>query len=329
MYANILQLIREASGIQAAGTINALPVTRRFLAVAFSVEGGGSFPGPEGPTATEYQVMPGYFEAMGIRLLDGRTFSDLDVEGAPEVAIVNETMARLHFDGDAVGGRVRLANSEGEELRQVVGVVGDVRTGTLTSEPPPQVYLPFPQLDNPVGGTVLVVRASNPAVPVPDVIRSAVRDVRPDLALSTVHPLAVDISDALARERLVTLLLTTFAVLALGLATLGIYGVVAYSAMQRSHEMGVRMMLGAEPAHVHRLVVGLGARLATLGIAAGLVASFAATRLLRSLLYEVSELDPVTFVAVPLVLGLMATLAAYVPARRVTASDPLTTLRSE
>ena len=330
VYDAIIARLEALPGVVAAGTTNILPIGYDNVRVDFLIEGQSPPAIADIPTATTYEVTPGYFAAMGIPLLQGRLLNEDDRGERPRVVTINQTMARLYFPGqNPLGHQIRLVNSEPDVVREVVGVVGDVRDLGLAVEAPPQVYEPYAQVEHPIDAMVLVVRTSAPQAGLANILRRAVGGLYPNLPVFAIRALDADLSDALARERFATWLMTAFATIALALAAVGIYGIVAYSVMQRSHEMGVRLVLGAAPGDVLRLVMRQGARLTAFGLACGVLAALVVTRLLESLLYEISATDVTTFVAIPLVLAATALLAAYVPARRAARVDPILALRVE
>ena len=299
----------------------------------------GTFLTIEGQTVTEANrpragyswVEPGYFRTVGIPLIKGRDFTAADDLKAAPVVIINETLARRFFPRqDPIGKRIKPGIGNGYKmppLREIVGVVGDVRQYGLTSAPGPEVYVPLAQ--SPLGSMNFVVLTQVDSLSMVGTIRKEIAEMDKDLPFYGVKTFNQYLGQGFARPRFLTLLLGTFAALALALAAIGLYGLVSYSATRRTHEIGIRMALGAEKRDVLRLVVGQGFKLTIIGLAIGIAGSFAVTRFLSSLLYDVKPTDPVTFIAVPLILAGVALLASYIPARRATKVDPMVALRYE
>jgi putative ABC transport system permease protein len=274
-----------------------------------------------------------YFHAMGIPLLQGRTFTAQDEQGGPPLAIVNETLARQMFKGEnPLGHRIKPNISFGDNdeapMREIVGVAGDVKSSGIGDEPVPEVYAPQTPTDFIGEMTVVVRTGTDPNALVP-AMRSLVSSMDKDLPLRQVKTLDQYVSGSISAARFEALLLGIFAALAFVLTTIGLYGVISYSVVQRTREMGIRVALGAQRESISRMVVREGVLLALIGVGAGLGASLFAVRLIRGLLYGIGATDPVTFIAVPMLLMAVALLASYVPARRATRVDPLVALRYE
>jgi putative ABC transport system permease protein len=264
-------------------------------------------------------------------VLAGRDFTVADDLQSTPVVIVNETLVRRFFPGrNPIGMRIKPGIGNGytePPLRTIVGVVGDVKLSGLTGAVGPQAYVPVAQ--SPLGSMVVVVHtAVDPLSMVPSV-RGAIAAMDRDLPIYNVEPLDRYVVQSLAPSRFVAVLLGSFAAMALALAAIGLYGVVAYSAAQRAHEMGVRLALGAQKRAVLGLVVAQGFKLAVAGVSVGVIGAFALTRFLTRLLYGVRPTDPLTFVAVSGTMIAVALLASYLPARRATMVDPVVALRSE
>ena len=277
-------------------------------------------------TVSHAAVSGDYFKSLEIPLVYGRDFNDRDNKSAPDVVIVNETLARrLSPDGNAVGKRLRM-DSKGDYL-EVVGVVRDIKYETLSEQPVYFAYRPLGQRYRPAM-TVHLRAVGDPASAVAQ-LRAEVKALDPNLPLTDVKTMEEHMRMPLAPAKLFVSLTGGFALLTVLLAAVGLYGVMAYLVSTRTHEIGIRMALGAQTSGIRRLILGQGMRLALIGIAVGLIAAFAFTRILTSLLYGVSPTDPVTFFGVAICLAFVALLACYVPARRATKVDPLIALRYE
>jgi putative ABC transport system permease protein len=282
------------------------------------------------PGADYRPVTQDYFRTMEIPLLSGRDFTDREMKDAPDVVIINKTLeARFFPDRPAVGQRIQIF-PEPTRWREIVGVVGDVRLVGLDTDANPTIYLPMVQnsYPNALRNVFLVVRANgDPKALVPG-IRARLRSLDKDIPISQVQTMEEVVSGSLAQRRLNMSLLVVFAVLAAVLAAVGIYGVMAYMVAQRTHEIGIRLAIGARSTDVLKMVLGEGAKLAAIGVVIGLLAAFALTRIISGLLYGVSAVDPITFVCIPLLIAVVTLLASYVPARRASRVDPNLALRN-
>jgi len=272
-------------------------------------------------------VTPGYFTAMDIPMLAGRDVTAADTPDKEPVAVINETFARLVYPGDNPIGRKFILNLGNDKPHEIIGVVGDVKLVTLEGEIRPTAYLSSRQYA--FGLMNFVVRTTgDPALLAPSAVR-IVRDIDPLLPVSAVRPLDEVFAESIARPRLTAVAMSIFAGAALLLAALGVYGIVAYSVSQRAREFGIRVALGARPGQIIGMVVGQNLRIVAFGLIAGLVAAIPATRLLRGLLFQVGPNDPMTFVAIGVMLAAVAMVASYLPARRGTQVDPAVTLKAE
>jgi len=264
-------------------------------------------------------------------VVQGRAFNDHDTETAPLVMMINQALARRDFPNEnPIGKRINLGNTDAKGQPvwwEIVGVVGDIRNLELREAGAPEFY--HSALQDSFANMFLVVRTSVEPTAVAGAIRQAAAEVDKSAAVSDIKTMDHIVSDAVTQPRFNLVLLGLFSGIALLLSAAGIYGVTAYSVAQRTHEFGIRMALGAQVGDVLRMIIRQGMLLISVGIAVGLVASFALTRLLRSLLFGVSVTDPLTFVAITLLLTLVALIACYVPARRATKVDPLVALRYE
>jgi putative ABC transport system permease protein len=273
-----------------------------------------------------------YFKTMGVPVLQGRAFEEADTLTSPPVVIVNQRFADKFFPGQyPIGKRIqpsRNVDKRGPLMRDIIGVVGNVKDRSLHSDFTPEIYVPFAQL--PMNAPFLVVRTrmSNPAVAT-SAVRAELAAVDRNIPLTRVRIFNEYLSQALARPRFNALLLSIFAATALLLTAIGIYGVMAYSVAQRTSEIGIRMALGAARSAIFRLIVGHAMALVGISIIVGLIGALAATRLLNSLLYGVGASDPATFAGIVLLVATVAFVAAWVPARRATRVDPMIALRAE
>jgi predicted permease len=325
-YSRVTARIATLPGVESVGATWTLPLSGQDASRGFDIE--GYTPAPNERTNSAFSaVSPRYFQTMEIPLKMGREFNDRDTAAGPGVIIVNDTFARRYFPGgDAVGKRMRLKGEENPWLT-IVGVVGDVKHTELTAEPRTEMYLSSLQTAFPFMN--MVVRTTTDPASLTTAIRKEVWAVDSDQPVTQVETMLQLISASVARARFNTLLLGVFAAVALILAAIGLYGVISYSVTQRTHEIGIRMALGAQRSDVLKLIVGQGMILALAGVAIGLAAAFALTRLMSSLLYGVTATDPWTFGAVAVILSATALLATIIPARRAMRVDPLVALRYE
>jgi predicted permease len=318
---------RSAPGVHDVAVGVALPLASGYINIAFTIEGAPPLPPGTVVSADYNAVSPEYFRILGIPLLRGRFFTDGDNASAPEVAIISEAMARQHFPNeDPIGKHIVFGFPPGHGVsREIVGVVGDVRDVALNKPGGPTMYAPFAQA--PLWGMNLVVRSRIGSASVAALIRHNLGKLDKDLPATAVQPLSTAFGASLVAPRFRTLLLGLFGALALALASVGIYGVISYGVARRRHEIGIRMALGAQKSDVLNLVVGQGMLPALIGVGIGIAAAFGLTRFLASLLYGVKPTDPLTFVAVALILVGVALLACYIPARRAARVDPMGALR--
>jgi len=328
-YDQIKERIQALPGVQSAGLTSVLPISHNFDRRSFQVE---TQPVPRGQEADAdtYIVTPGYLRTMQIPLLKGRELMARDVADVEPVALISETFARRYWPGeDPLGKRIKFPGSAArpQPWRTIVGVVRDVKQYGVDKPSTMQIYLPEAQ--SPVSWLTLAVRTTGAPARMLNAIRTEIRSVDPDQAVFEVATMESLLAEAIAKRRFVMLLLAVFAALALTLAAIGIYGVMAYTVAQRTQEIGIRMALGAQTGDVLRLVVGQGMRLALGGVGIGLVAALGLTRLMTTLLFGVSATDPLTFVLIAVMLLLVALLACWIPARRATKVDPMVALRCD
>jgi putative ABC transport system permease protein len=289
-----------------------------------------SSPFPNGDELVSYSaISPSYFRTLKTPLRTGREFDDRDTEKAPGVAIINETVARQYFPGeDPIGQKVVISYLGQRLTREIVGIVADVKQEEPSKPARPEILVPFAQL--PWFSATLLVRSTNDdPLTVKNAVQQAIWSINPSLPESKAEPLTKTLAGQVAEPRLYALLLSVFAVIALTLAAVGIYSVIAYSVTQRTHEIGIRLALGAQSGDVLRMVIRQGMLLALIGVGLGLGASLLLTRLMKTLLFGVSATDPMTFFAIALLLTMVALLACWIPARRATKVDPMVALRHE
>jgi len=328
-FQQLLERLRALPGVRAAGAIYPTPLSGMEENVGFDIEGVPPHAPGAQRTAGPRGASPGYFKALGIQLLKGRVFTESDGGDTPPVVVINEALARRYWpDQDPIGRRISYDGRNGQPVwRQIVGVVKSVRHMALNEEPRPEIYIPFTQ--HPLAFMTLVVRTDGAPSGFVAAVRSQVQAVDKDQPISNVRTMEERLTSAVSQRRFNLILLAIFAGLALSLAAVGIYGVMSYLVTQRTHEIGVRMALGAQTRDVLRLVVRQGMTLALSGVALGLITALGLTRLIKNLLFGVSTTDPATFSAIALLVALVALLACYIPARRATKVDPMIALRSE
>ena len=326
----LLPRLRALPGVHSAATILPLPLSGSNMVTSFDLE---EHPMPEGQqsTAAMRVASPDYFETQSVPIIRGRVFSETDRGDSKPVVIINQAFADKFFAGeDPIGKRLRPGMSSGPDevgpMREVIGVVGNVKFQSLRQAPQPEMYAPLSQLPISFQSILIRTETSSPAT-LTAAVRAELARVDANVPLTRVRVFEEYVSRSLARPRFNALLLSIFAGVALLLTAIGIYGVMAYSVAQRRQEIGIRMALGAQQSDVMRLIVGGGMRLTALGVLIGVGAAVALTRLLQTLLYGVQAFDIATFSGVALLLALIALLACWVPARRASRANPLTALR--
>ncbi len=326
-YRQLWPALEQIPGVTSAGGITALPLSQAFAWTPITVESRTPLPGEKFLNADARIVGGRYFQSMEIPLRSGRFFSERDVPGKTPVVIIDEFMADQLWPGqEAVGKRIHMVEAE-EPWLTVVGVVERVKHESLDSDPRIAFYLA--QTQYPVRAMTLVLRSRGEPLALPPAVKKALRSIDPDLPMYSVRTMSERVAESLARRRFSMLLLGLFAGFALALATIGIYGVMAYLVSQGTREIGIRMALGATEREILRLVVFQGMTLALSGVAIGLVAALIFTRLMRSLLFSINASDPATFCAISGLLTVVALLATYVPAKRAARVDPILCLRAE
>ena len=326
-WARLTAEVTALPGITGVSTISFIPLGRGNTSTEIAVPGAPILPGVQ-PSADWRVVTPGYFDTMGI-LLRGRDFTEADGPDAPPVMIVSEALARQYWPDDDAIGKTIVPSSLGNRERTVIGVAGDVRSFGLDGAIRPMVYYSGPEAAGAFGQMYLVWRSATDPRSHIAAIRESVRRVNPQVAFYDVKPATELLSDSFGSRRFNLYLLGLFAIVATALAVIGLFGVMAYLVSQRTREIGVRLALGAPRAKVFRIVIGGGIGLAAAGAAIGVIVAAWLTRLMESLLFSVTPMDPVIFTAVPIAMVTVAVLACYVPARRAMRVDPMIALRVE
>ena len=325
-YREVWERLRRLPGVQAVGAVSALPLSQMFAWGPITVEGRPRAAGEAFINADQRMVAAGYFEAMRIPLLEGRLPGERDTRTTPRVVVVDAHMAeQLWPGGAALGKRIRIGSDEDAPWTTVIGIVGRVKQYTLDSDSRIALYVPHTQF--PTRALNIVVRSAGPPEDLSAPVRAELRAVDPDLPVYNVRTMEQRVSESLARRRFSMLLLTLFAALALGLAALGVYSVVAYLVSQGMRELGIRVALGATPRQILSLVVGQTMTVAAVGIAGGIGGALVATRWLRSMLFGVDPSDPATFLAVIALLGGIALAASGLPAARGARVDASAVIR--
>ena len=328
-FRELLPRLQSLPGVVSASAVVPLPFSDDIIRTSFQIE-GRPVPRSEEPIVHLRCIGQNYFRTMRIPLIAGRPLDSRDTRDSVPVVVINQTLARRYFPNEnPIGKRIEpgLADRGEPVMREIVGVVGDVRHRVLWRSPDPEAYVPYDQVS--LGGMTLVVRSQGDPRSLLSAMRGQVRQLDAELPLFNVRTLDEYISGSVAQRRFMAMLLAIFAGVAMLLAAVGLYGVMSYGVAQRTHEIGVRMALGAESSHVLRLVVGQGLRLTVLGLALGCLAALAASRLLSSMLFGVAGNDPATFAAVAALFLGVALAACYIPALRAARVDPLVALRHE
>jgi putative ABC transport system permease protein len=330
-YNQVLGRLQAVPGVRAAALVMNLPLSGASMNRGFGLEGKPD-PRPDENVTVDYQVTsPNYFTAMGVPLIRGRAFTEQDKEGQLRVAIINEVMARKYFAGeDPVGKRIRIGDANKEDSwLTIVGISGDVRHASVNEPAFPALFTPYMQDRESWPRMSIVLRTDTDPSALSAAVRREILAVDPNQPVSNIQPMTQLMSESITRPRFITLLLGVLAAIALLLAVVGIYGLMSYGVIERTHEIGIRMALGAQRGDVLRMVVGGGLRLILAGLFIGVAGAFALTRLMTGLLFNVSAVDPLTFVGVSVLLTAAALLACYIPARRATRVDPMVALRYE
>lgn len=328
--ATLLEKLAAVPGVESAAVASRLPL-QGWGKIITRVEGQPSPKPSEAPSTAHVEVTPDYFRTLNIPILRGRGFQPSDHDGASKVGMVNEAFARRFFSGEeAVGKRIELGFADPPQWIEIVGIVRDARNESLEAQPQDEVYVPLNQM--PWFGSTSIsvaIRTRPGAAGVAAALRDAVWSIDKDQPLHNLKPMKQVLSEAAAQRRFTLIVLSVFAALALLLTIVGLYGVLAYAVSRRRREFGIRMALGAQYGNVLRLILREGLRLAAMGLVAGLLGALAVVRVMRDLLYGVAPTDPVTFAAIAFLLGAVALVACWVPARRAARVDPMEALRNE
>jgi putative ABC transport system permease protein len=326
----LLQSISTIPQVQSVALVTAVPYANGggTGAARFLIAGRPVQQREESRTAIMETVSPNYFAVMSVGLRDGRVLSDSDSDGTQPVAVISRSLASHYFPGeDPLGKKIQVATAKPETWLTVVGIVDDVRYNWIQKDALPTIYMPYRQ--NPTYYTTVVLRTDGEPAKFTSAVRSKIAAIDPDLPIYEVKPLNQVITESIVGISYVAAMMAGIGTIALVLASVGVYGVMSYSVSERTHEMGIRMAMGASQGAINRLVVGNGMLLTGIGIAIGLPMAFGLARALSSLLFGVSAADPFAFIGLPLILGSIAALASYLPARRAVRIDPLTALRYE
>jgi putative ABC transport system permease protein len=325
-YSRLLERVRTLPGVRSAAAVSSLPLAGSYTDADFVIEGRPAPQPDQRPVAWVGSVSNDYFHTMGMRLVAGREFNERDSENSPKVVIISEATARRHFPNEDPIGK-RIGNGRPDGWREIVGVTADVKHFGLNQDA--RVSMFFPQSQQPARRMFVVARTTADPMSLSSALRGAVAAMDKNLAVSNISPMEEITAQSVGQERFTLLLLGLFSSLALLLAVAGIYGVMSYAVAQRTHEIGVRVALGAQTRDVLKLVVTQGMALVSAGVGIGLASALALTRFIRGLLFGVSATDPLTFLAISILLSIVALLACYLPARRATKVDPLVALRRE
>jgi putative ABC transport system permease protein len=325
---NVVRKLNALPGVKSAGATNFLPLTGFWGTSNFLLRGQAPPKAGQEPEADNRIMTPGYVKSMGIPLLRGRNFTDDDRTGSQQVAIINQTFAEQFFKGkDPVGEELNLGAADKPDWWRIVGVAGDVKAFGQDQPTHADIYRPFDQQPFPI--VAFTLRTETDPASTIRIAEQALWSVDPEMPVFKAIPMDRLANQSLAVRRASSVLVSAFAVLALVLACIGIYGVMAYAVTQRTQEIGVRMALGARRADVLRLIMSFGLRLTFIGVLLGLIGALLSTRLLTSLLFEVSTTNPLVFTLPAVLLIAVTVLAAYLPARRAASIDPMRALRAE
>jgi putative ABC transport system permease protein len=323
-----VQRLQTLTGVKSAAAVASLPFGGLSPGTTFLIEGQPTPQSGQEPVTDVVVTGPNYFQTMQIPLMRGRFFDERELTKASRVVIINETLAREHFPNeDPLGKKLTIYMKDDNQPCEIIGVVRDVRQKNFLTNTRDTIYWPHPELA--LSSMTFVLRTEAEPMSLAASAEQTIHNLDKDLPVSDIRPMSAWLAESTAKERFSSVLLTIFAAVALLLAAVGLYGVLAYSVTQRTQELGVRIALGAKGSDIFKLILGQGMLLTCIGLVLGLIAAFGLTRLLKSLLFGVKATDPVTFIVIGLLLMLVAFLACYIPARRATKVNPLTALRYE
>ncbi|HEX5735800.1 MAG TPA: ABC transporter permease [Blastocatellia bacterium] len=328
-YQQLIERVRALPGVKTAGTVSHLPLSGAYQSGTVTVEQPSASIDNASFECDRRVVSPDYFEAMGIQVMNGRPFNDLDRQGSLMVCLVDETFARRFWPNeDPLGRRVKLGGSQSTNpWLTIVGVVAHVKHYGLNAQGREFIYFPYTQ--TPARQMFLAVRTEGDPSSLAGSVRNEIASMDPDQPIADIRNMEQIVYGSVAQPRFNTMMLGIFAAVALILAAVGVYGVMNYSVAQQTHEIGIRMALGAQQNHILAMVIQQGFVLVSIGVAIGLAGAFVITQFMSSLLYGVKAMDPITFIGVAVILALVALIASYIPARRATRVDPMIALRYE
>jgi putative ABC transport system permease protein len=324
-FRQVIESAEKLPGVEAVGITSHLPLSDENGSRSFSIKESTVSDQEEKLQAEFRRITPDYFNALGVQILRGREFALQDNAESPGVVIINQTLASQFFPNQEPIGKHLIIDDGSPRLREIIGIVKDVKHFSLEVEPKPELYVPFYDLSWP--NMTMVVRTASDPTSIIGALRSEVSIIDKDVPLSNIKALDQYLDNSIGQQRFSMLLLGVFAIMALVLAIVGLYGVIAYSVVQRTHELGIRMALGAQPGDIIRLVIREGLILTTTGLVIGLIGAISLTRAMSKLLFSVSTTDPLTFIWFSLLLASVAIVACYIPARRATKVDPFEAIR--
>jgi len=329
MWTRLMDRVRELPGVEGVSMASGLPPSRQLNADDTDIEGYVKKAGGPDQNIDFYQGMaPGYFEMMRIPIIEGRSLDARDGADAPPSVVINQTMARTFYGNESPIGR-RIRRGGNDKWRTIVGIAADVKNAGVDKPTGTEVYVPYTQVDGGIRGMFLLLKTSGDPRSIIGTVRTQILQIDPTLPVAQVRMMDDVIDAATTRPRFLTVLLSLFSFIAVSLAAVGIYGVMAYTVAQRTQEFGIRMAIGAGPTDVLGLVLSQGMKIGLAGVVIGAAGAFGLTRLLRQLLFGIDSFDPLTFILTAILLTIVILAACYIPARRATKVDPIVALRYE